>query len=191
MQPEYAPRRWTVRRRRRAVRRCRAYAYSYKLSVSLVYIIYALHENGDGLLDSCCNLYRISFFFFFFWGGGGCCRYRSWKAEEKKKMEDVEKPWILQRPVAGAYNGLIWICLTPMKSLTKTSCGWKPVLWSSYFLEQKWTYTKQSTCLRKPISVKKRTCIVLWFFDQQQQLVCLKDMYARTVWLVEAGGRWI
>jgi len=50
-----------LRRRRRTVRRWCAYASSCKLSINLVCIIYALRENGDGLLDSCCSFQRIFF----------------------------------------------------------------------------------------------------------------------------------
>jgi len=46
---------WIVRRWQRTDRCWHPYASSCKLSINLVCIIYAVHENGDGLLDSCCN----------------------------------------------------------------------------------------------------------------------------------------
>jgi len=45
----------TVQRRRRTVRRWRAYASSCRLSMNSVGVIYALRGNGDGLLESWCS----------------------------------------------------------------------------------------------------------------------------------------
>jgi len=56
--------------------------------------------------------------------------------QKKKKMEDVDKTLDLQRPVAGAYNGLIMdLSNIDEISYKKTSCGWTLVLWRSYFLK--------------------------------------------------------
>jgi len=112
----------TVRRRRRTVRRWRAYASSCKLSINLVCIIYALRENGDGLLDSRCG---------FQWIFRSCCRYGYWNGEEEeKKTADMDETvdtaaasgWYLQR----TDNGFVchwWNIIQKLHADGRWCCG--------------------------------------------------------------------
>jgi len=83
--------------------------------------------------------------------------------KKRKKRKIWTKQWILRRPVAGAFSGLIKDLFTTdeisYKNFLRMDAGAVEELFSR--IEVK--LTKQSTCLRKAISAKERMCVVLRF----------------------------